>query len=168
MNLEKQHRVLHALSTGRYKVVDGRLWIFYRGEWKIKVSSNGQHILFGGRGWGHVTAYEHEIVALLNGEHKRENTFRCKIPAHVVKWDTFDSVSLMTAIELYILGFGFTGIARELKKDRSSLVYQVRNILFGVKKSRYLVEEEVLAYRKMYNKEIEFYSRLKFENRYEL
>ena len=99
---------------------------------------------------------------------RRENTLHCKIPAHVVKWDTFDSVSLMTAIELYILGFGFTGIARELKKDRSSLVYQVRNILFGVKKSRYLVEEEVLAYRKMYNKEIEFCSRLKFENRYEL
>lgn len=197
MKKDKQLRVLHALSTGRYKVVDGRLWIFYQGAWKIKVGSdvNGyrQHILFGGRGWGKVIAYEHQIVWLFhNGVYsgeidhlnsirndnrlenlepvtKSENGLRChKVPAHIIKWETFDTLTVMTAVELFMLGWGFTGIARQIKKDRSSVAYQVNNILFGKKKSIYLTEDEVVAYRRMYRKEIEFRSQLRIDSRYEL
>lgn len=193
MDREKQLRVLETI--GRYKVVDGRLWHCYQGRWKEKVASvtggYRQHILNNGRGWGKVVAYEHCIVWLYaNGVYdgeidhinndrldnrienlepvsKRENMLRChQIPSHVVRWTTFDRVSVMTVVELYLLGFGFTGIARETGKDRSSVVYQVRNILFGKKKSWFLSPDEVLSYRRMYNKEIEFQSMLDFPNRY--
>jgi hypothetical protein len=66
MKSEKQLRVLE--TKGRYKVVNGRLWTKFKGEWKehtaCVVDGYRQHILFNGRGWGKVVAYEHEIVWL--------------------------------------------------------------------------------------------------------
>lgn len=64
MKTEKQLRVLE--TKGRYKVVNGRVYHLFRGEWKEKTAcvTGGyrQHILFNGRGWGRVVAYEHDIV----------------------------------------------------------------------------------------------------------
>lgn len=182
MDKEKQIRVLETKS--RYQIRDGRLWHKYQGVWKEKVASvtggYRQHILCNGRGWGKVLAYEHCIVwlyvnGLYDGEidhinndrsdnrienlkpvSKRENMLRCRqMPDHILRCDVFDRPSVMVAVELYLRGYGFTGIAKTINKDRSSVTYQVNNILFGDKKSRYLNPEEVDLYRQMYRGEIE-------------
>lgn len=66
MKTDKQLRVLE--TKGRYKVVNGRVYHLFRGEWKEKtagiIGGYRQHILFNGRGWGRVVAYEHDIVWL--------------------------------------------------------------------------------------------------------
>jgi len=66
MEKSKQLRVLE--TKGRYKVVDGRLYSFFKGDWILRVpcitGGYRQHQLFNGHGWGKVIAYEHEIVWL--------------------------------------------------------------------------------------------------------
>ena len=66
MKAEKQRRILE--TKGKYHIVDGRIYEWYRGDLVEKKSYvvNGvrYHVMSNYRGWGSERAYEHDIVWL--------------------------------------------------------------------------------------------------------
>jgi hypothetical protein len=164
MKTEKQLRVLE--TKGRYKVVNGRLWTMFKGSWKERtaciVGGYRQHILFNGRGWGKVVAYEHEIVWLyergiyegvidhINGDRSdnrienlravtpSENKLASPSPDRIGnEYRTVDSGQVYELLKAYCSGLSKSASARKAKMDRLVGLYHI-NKFIRIGESSYL------------------------------
>ncbi len=157
MKTEKQLRVLE--TKGRYKVVDGRLWTLFKGEWRERsacvTGGYRQHILFNGRGWGKVIAYEHEVVWLYERglfdpalvidhiNHDRmdnrienlrpltpaENKLASPPDEYHTWYNVTDSGQIYRLIDSYASGMSKSAAAREAKIPRLNGLYHINRFL---------------------------------------
>lgn len=167
MERSKQERVLQAMRT--YRFVDGRVQCKVKGIWSNKVATvvDGyrQHILFGGRGFGKVVAYEHDIAWLfhfglfdgtiyhLDGDRSNNRVENLSTRAYRDDYTTSCAVTGETVRRLFDSYLDGKTIAKASVKagvSRQVGMYHIGKMLRG-EGSTYLDVESVKDYEKMFD-----------------
>jgi hypothetical protein len=159
MDTAKQLRIIETKS--KYRVIEGRLYRKYRGEWGEKACSviggYRQHQLCNGRGWGKEVAYEHQIVWLYaNGvydgvidhiDHDRGNNRIENLrvvtasenklhPPHSSRvgmtYNVVYDFQIVALIEAYLSGKSKTESAKMAKMSRLTGLYHLNRFIAGV------------------------------------